>query len=190
LPGDEGCTRAVGYRLPDAFTTTRYHLRRVSETDANAIFENYATDPEVTRFLGWTPHRSLDDTVAFLKSAAVEWDRGTGFPVAAFHREAPDDLLGMFHPRLIGQRVNYGYVLRRSAWGEGCASEVMCWLVGHALSHPQIFRADAFCDVDHAASVRVMQKAGMTREGILRRYFRHPNVSDIPRDCVIYAKVR
>ncbi|PTW38807.1 hypothetical protein C8N38_1267 [Rhodovulum kholense] len=29
----------------------------------------------------------------------------------------------------------------------------------------------------------------MVREGILRRYFRHPNISDIPRDCFIYSKV-
>ena len=40
------------YRLPDAFDTDRYRLRRVNVDDAPAIFENYATDTEVTRFLG------------------------------------------------------------------------------------------------------------------------------------------
>jgi RimJ/RimL family protein N-acetyltransferase len=35
-----------------------------------------------------------------------------------------------------------------------------------------------------------MEKAGMEREGILRRYFRHPSISEAPRDCVIYSKVR
>lgn len=96
----------------------------------------------------------------------------------------------MFHPRLLGHRVSYGYVLRQSAWGKGCASEVMRWLVAHALSHSQVFRAEAFCDVENLASARVLEEAGMEREGIMRRYFRHPNISAIPRDCFLYSKVR
>lgn len=178
------------YCLPNEFETSRYRLRRVTAEDAKAIFDSYATDAKVTRFLGWKPHTSVLDTAAFLQAAASEWDQGKGFPVVAFHRQHPDELIGMFHPVLIGHRVSYGYVLRASAWGKGCASEVMTWLVDHALSHPAIFRVEAFCDVDNPASARVMEKAGMTCEGILRRYFRHPNISDDPRDCVIYSKVR
>ncbi|MCE8440890.1 GNAT family N-acetyltransferase [Rhodovulum sulfidophilum] len=177
------------YRLPDEFEIDRYHLRRVNLDDAQAIFDSYATDAEVTRFLGWTPHQSVAETTAFLKIAAAEWDSGKGFPLVAFDRRQPAELVGMFHPHLIGHRVSYGYVLRASAWGKGCASEVMGWLVDHALSHPSIHRAEAFCDVEHPASARVMEKAGMVREGILRRYFRHPNISDVPRDCFIYSKV-
>lgn len=181
---------SVLYRLPDEFETARYHLRRVRVDDADAVFNSYATDAMVTRFLGWTPHQSVAVTAAFLKSAASEWDLGKGFPVVAFHRDQPDQLIGMFHPHMIGHRVNYGYVLQMSSWGQGCASEVMRWLVVHALSHPEILRAEAFCDVDHPASARVMEKAGMEREGVLRRYFKHPNISDTPRDCVVYSKVR
>lgn len=177
------------YRLPDEFKTARYYLRRVTENDAQAIFDSYATDVEVTRFLGWKPHKSVDETAEILKTITLEWNQGTGFPVVAFHCEQSADLIGIFHPRLIGSRVNYGYVLRASAWGKGAASEVMTWLVDHALSHPEIFRAEAFCDVNNSASARVMEKAGMTREGILRSYFRHPNISDNPRDCFIYSKV-
>lgn len=178
------------YRLPETFETQRYALRRVQITDAPLIFESYAQDPEVTRYLGWRPHRSVADTTAFVESACAEWDHGTGFPVVAFERQQPDALIGMFHPHLSGHRVSYGYVLRQSVWGRGAASEIMRWLVDHALSHPAIFRAEAFCDLDHVASARVMQKAGMTLEGILRRHFRHPNIAETPRDCAIYAKVR
>ncbi|MGV1760920.1 GNAT family N-acetyltransferase [Rhizobium sp. A41-96] len=44
----------------------------------------------------------------------------------------------------------------------------MRWEVGHALSHPAIFRAEATCDVENIASARVMEKAGVTKEGLLR----------------------
>lgn len=177
------------YRLPEAFDTTRYHLRRVRPGDARAIFDSYASDAEVTRFLGWKAHRSVTDTAAFLEVAVSEWDKGVGFPTVVFDH-ATGDLIGMFHPKLLGHRVNYGYVLQRAAWGRGCATEIMLWLVEHALAHPLVYRTEAFCDLDHAASARVLEKAGMAREGILRRYFVHPNLSAAPRDCIMFAKVR
>jgi ribosomal-protein-alanine N-acetyltransferase len=43
------------------------------------------------------------------------------------------------------------------------------------------------CDAENVASSRVLEKAGMTREGLLRRYAMHPNVSDEPRDSLCYA---
>jgi [ribosomal protein S5]-alanine N-acetyltransferase len=178
------------YCLPVSFKTDRFFLRRVVMDDAEAIFDGYASDDSVTRFLGWKSHENSMQTAAFLESVGTEWNQGTGFPLVAFDLQCPDKLIGMFHPRLLGRRVRYGYVLRASAWGNGCASEVMRWLVDHALTHPAIFRAEAFCDVDNAASARVMEKAGMTYEGILRRYFTHPNISNDPRDCLLYAKVR
>jgi len=48
----------------------------------------------------------------------------------------------------------------------------------------------AFCDVDNLGSARVMENAGMQREGLLRRYVLHPNISDVPRDVYLYAVVK
>jgi ribosomal-protein-alanine N-acetyltransferase len=48
----------------------------------------------------------------------------------------------------------------------------------------------AVCDVDNLASARVLEKAGMGREGRLRRWVLHPNVSAAPRDCWCYAHVK
>ncbi|MBV8911854.1 MAG: GNAT family N-acetyltransferase, partial [Acetobacteraceae bacterium] len=48
----------------------------------------------------------------------------------------------------------------------------------------------AVCDVENRASARVMEKAGLEREAILRRWLVHPNLGEAPRDCFSYAKVR
>ena len=178
------------YRLPEEFQTDRYLLRRVVPDHAEAIFDSYGTDVIATRYLGWKPHQLVQETRAFLEQVMKEWDDGTGFPLVAFDREAPDELIGMFHPHLRGSTVGYGYVLSPASWGMGCATEIMQWLVEHALNHPHIHLAQAFCDVDNAASARVLEKTGMAFEGVLRRYFLHPNISDAPRDCRMYAKVR
>ncbi|SCY13782.1 GNAT family N-acetyltransferase [Paracoccus tibetensis] len=178
------------YRLSDSLTTSHYLLRRVTTADAAAIFTSYAADADVTRFLGWTPHRHVAETERFLAGAAREWEDGSGFPLIVSPRGAPAEVIGMFHPRLRGSSVSYGYVIARRAWGRGCASEILSCLVQHALAHPAIFRTEAFCDERNVASARVMERAGMQREGRLRRYFLHPNLSPEPTDCLLYARVR
>jgi RimJ/RimL family protein N-acetyltransferase len=178
------------YRLPEEIQTDRYLLRRVVKDDAEAIFKSYGTDATATRYLSWKPHHHVQQTRAFLSRVVQEWDDATGFPLVAFDRETPDELVGMFHPHKQGLTVSYGYVLSPAGWGKGCATEVMQLLVEHALSHPQVHRTEAFCDVENTASARVLEKAGMAFEGILRSYFLHPNISDAPRDCRMYAKVR
>ena len=58
------------------------------------------------------------------------------------------------------------------------------------MANPSIWRVQAFCDVENRASVRVLEKSGLTLEGTLRRYMVLPNLGDIPRDLCCYAKVR
>jgi len=43
--------------FPDGFRTARLALRPIAPQDAGPIFDTYAQDPEVTRFLTWRPHR-------------------------------------------------------------------------------------------------------------------------------------
>ena len=51
---------------PERIETERLLLRRPRDTDADAIFTRYASDPAVTHLVGWPTHRSLEDTRAFL----------------------------------------------------------------------------------------------------------------------------
>lgn len=75
-------------------------------------------------------------------------------------------------------------------WGQGYMSEAARAMVDWALSQDEIFRVSATCDISNIASARVMEKAGMQREGILRRHTIHPHLSPEPRDVYIYAKVK
>lgn len=55
---------------------------------------------------------------------------------------------------------------------------------------PSVSRVWAVCDVENRASARVLEKIGMRFEGILARWSIHPNLSDEPRDCRGYARLR
>ena len=83
-----------------------------------------------------------------------------------------------------------GYVLAKPYWGNGYMTEAVRALVRWCLLQPHLHRIWSFVDVENRASYRVLEKAGMEREGVLRRWVVHPTVSDRPRDCYTYAIIR
>ena len=173
---------------PETIQTTRLTLRRLVPTDAEAIFASYAQDPEVTRFLTWRPHRCGEETREYVTGRIKAWDEGHEFTWAILRTNG--DLIGAMALRHDGFKVDFGYVLARPCWGNGYAAEALRPLVDWALAQPTVFRAWAVCDAGNPASARVMEKVGMTKEGILRRWIVHPQVGDTPRDCLCYSITR
>ncbi len=176
-------------RPPESLETPRLLLRRPTPEDADVIFETYAQDPEVTRHLHWRPHRSLDDTREFLRRCEESWQSGSAFPWVITRRE-DHQLIGGIEVRIDGHRADLGYVLAPSHWGQGYATEATRAVVEWALAQPALFRVWAFCDIANPASARVLEKAGMRREGILRRWGPPTGASPEPVDCFCYAAVK
>jgi RimJ/RimL family protein N-acetyltransferase len=162
-------------------------LRPPVRGDAQAVFDRYASDPEVTRYMGWARHVSLADTRAFVAFSEDEWKRWPAGPLLVFSRETGQLLgssgLGMESPDCAAT----GYVLARDAWGLGYATETLGAMVDWAVEL-KIERLYALCHSDHRASWRVMEKCGFAREGILPRHLVFPNLSAEPRDVLLYAR--
>ena len=173
--------------LPNGFATPRLLLRPIEASDAPTIFQAYAQDPEVSRFLTWRPHTSIEDTRSYLASAVAAVSSRN----YAIIERGSGALIGSFELRQAASwRLGYGYALARPFWGRGLMTEALTEVAGWALAQPGIWRISDVVDVDNPASARVMEKAGFVREGVLRRWGLHPNVSDEPRDCYLYARVR
>jgi RimJ/RimL family protein N-acetyltransferase len=81
-------------------------------------------------------------------------------------------------------RLDCGYVLARPWWRQGLMTEVLTEVTVWALRQPSVFRIGAVCDFENIGSARVLEKSGFIREGLLRRWLLHPNISDEPRDCI------
>lgn len=173
---------------PEIIETPRLRLRPPVAGDATAIFEQYAQDSAVTKYLTWRPHKQIDETFEYLKRCAAGWDACAFTWVLT--RKEDGDLLGMVELRLDEYKANLGYVLARPHWGKGIMPEAVSAVVDWTLASAGIFRVWAVCDIENSASARVLEKVGMEREGILRRWIIHPNVSDEPRDCFCYSKTR
>lgn len=173
---------------PEFIQTSRLTLRRVAPEDAEAIFTGYAQDSEVTRYLTWRPHQRLEDTRAFIETQSAAWEAGTQFAWTILRNGG--EVIGGIALRPEGFKVNVGYVIAQGHWGNGFAAEALQALVDWALSQPDIYRVWAVCDTENPASARVMEKVGMTREGVLRRWIIHPQTGDTPRDCLCYSIVK
>jgi ribosomal-protein-alanine N-acetyltransferase len=182
-------SRSAAPPLPETLRTERLVLRLPAMADARAIFDGYAQDAEVSRYLIWRPHASIAETRAFLRTCVGS--RQTAAKRTWTITSAGDGgLLGMIDARLHGFHAEIGYALKRSAWGRGLMTEASRAVVEAVLHVPGMFRVAALCDVDNVASARVLEKVGMLREGILRRRIIHPNLSPEPRDVYCYARTR
>jgi [ribosomal protein S5]-alanine N-acetyltransferase len=176
--------------FPAQLQTPRLLLRSPTHADAQHIFARYAQDCEVCRYMSWTPHRSLDDTCAFLARIIADNTAGTSAGYLIFARESKE-LLGSVGGRMLeATRIQFGYCLARDSWGQGYATEAARAFVAAAGDQPDIWRIQAYCDLENKPSARVLEKAGLTLEGVLRRYLVLPNLGQTPRDVFCYAKVR
>jgi RimJ/RimL family protein N-acetyltransferase len=174
---------------PVEFQTSSLSLRAPVLSDAEAIFSEYAADPEVTRYLTWIPHKSAETVATFLEGILSRSKSGEEFSwVLTTH--GSDRAIGMLGARIRGYKVDIGYVLGRKHWGKGYMTEAVSELTDWLLLRPDIFRVWAVCDIENVASARTLEKSGFSREGTLRRWILHPNRSGEPRDCFVYGRAR
>jgi len=164
--------------------TERLILRRPQPEDAADVFKRYASDRQVTKYLGWATHRTIEDTRTFLALCNDEWNR---WPAGAYIIESRENgrLLGSagFGFETPRQAVT-GYVLARDAWGQGYATEALTELVRVA-GRLGVMRLYALCHPEHKASAHVLEKCGFLREGILHGYSPFPNLTPGRRGNVV-----
>jgi RimJ/RimL family protein N-acetyltransferase len=175
--------------LADRFETARLILRPIAPEDSGPIFDGYAQDEEVTRYLTWKPHATREVTVTYISHCIATPPTVARTYVLTGREDAT--VRGSFDLRRPApHRLEFGYVLARRSWGQGLMTEALSAVVGWALREAGVFRVSAICDVENIGSARVMEKAGLSREALMRRLMVHPNIGDEPRDCFCYAIVR
>lgn len=171
---------------PEILETTRLMLRLPMIEDAKQIFARYAHDCEVTKYLIWRPHKSIEETKVFVERCIRGWAEGNFFAWVVVRKD-DNALIGMIELRIADGEADFGYVLAREAWGQGYATEMAKAVVSWAMEQNEIQRVWATCDCDNKASARVLEKAGLKFEKVLKGYIVHPNISDDPRDSRLYS---
>ncbi|GJM96890.1 hypothetical protein PR202_ga13764 [Eleusine coracana subsp. coracana] len=156
-------------------------LRPFSLADADAMM-TWASDPVVTAFMTWDPYTSREPLLAFISDTVLPhpWFRAIcldagGAPVGAVSVTPTDDRC----------RAELGVVVARAHWGKGVATAALKRAVAAVFGDLDgVERVEALVDGENAASQRALEKAGFTREAVLRSYCM---VKDRLRDMVVYS---
>lgn len=141
--------------------TERIILRPLRADDAPEVYDNWARDPDVTRFMRWTAHKSIDETAAWLASVEASAEKGGDYSWGFVLKEG-GVLFGTGGLSFCQERGMFelGYNIMKKYWNMGLTSEAAKAIVdfaADALGADRIFAVHA---KENGASGRVLEKLG------------------------------
>ena len=185
--GGEVPSRLYFSRLP-TLETPSLILRPLRRSDAKDIYA-WSQDPEVARYVLWSPHTSLRDSRAYLRYMRSLYRAGLPSSWGIVLRETGRVIgtIGFMGYSPENRCAEVGYSLSRSFWNRGLMTEALRAVLHSAFTALNLNRVEAQRDVRNPASGRVMEKCGMAPEGTLRE--RIWNKGEFI-DVVLYAILR
>ena len=150
--------------------TRRLTLRPFTLEDAEDMFAGWASDPEVTRFLTWPTHTGVEVSCAVLRDWTSRYADGGYFNWAVEWKETGRVIGNIAVVKLDEEKeaADMGYCLGRAFWGRGIMPEALQAVMSYLFDTVGLNRVAACHDTNNPKSGRVMAKAGMKREGMLR----------------------
>ncbi|MGE6204531.1 GNAT family N-acetyltransferase [Guptibacillus hwajinpoensis] len=150
--------------------TEHFNLRKIHEHDIPAIFE-YGSNPNVSEHVSWETHQSIEDTRGFVEMI-LDGYRQKNKALWGMELKSTGQLVGTIDFVTIQEKhrkAEIGYVLAEDCWGKGYMTEAAQKIIAYGFNELELERIQARCFVANKGSARVMEKAGMTFEGIMRR---------------------
>ena len=156
--------------------TRRLILRPFTMEDAQPMFDNWASDPEVTKYLTWPAHGSVEITEMVLADWVAGYQRADQYKWAMVLKGGNGEPIGSIDACRVCddlESAEIGYCMGRRWWGGGIMAEALTAVVGYLMGQVGMNQVSARHDVSNPNSGRVMQKAGMKFEGVLRQSARN-----------------
>ncbi len=139
--------------------TDRLILRPFALNDAQAMFDGWANDPEVTKYLTWPPHESVETTKKIIGQWVEQYEKPERLNFAMVLKENCQLIGGIDVVGYLDGVPVIGYAMARKYWGNGYMTECCRTLLTllFAIGYDEV-RIDA--QVENIGSNRVIQKCG------------------------------
>lgn len=149
--------------------TKRLALRQICDDDLDAL-HRIDSLPEVMRYVGPGHARTREQVMASIARVRQLYLDRPGYGVWPGILKGSNELAGVFMlvPYPETGEVEVGYRLHPHHWGQGYATEGARALIDYGFETLGLQRIIAIAYPENAASIRVMQKAGMRNEGFIR----------------------
>lgn len=152
--------------------TDRLKLRRFELSDAEAMFKNWASDPEVTKYLTWPPHKDVSVSESILKEWIAQYEDDAFYQWAIVLKSNGNEPIGSISIVKMDERINMvhvGYCIGRNWWHQGITSEALAALVRFFFKEIKVNRIEARHDPRNPNSGKVMKKCGLIYEGTIKQ---------------------
>jgi [ribosomal protein S5]-alanine N-acetyltransferase len=167
--------------------TDRLVLRKFRETDASNMYNNWASDSEVTKYLSWDAHSSVESTKQLLNMWVSEYNDLEHYQWAIELKEN-GELIGnisLIEIDNYNETCEAGYCISKSIWNKGIVTEALLKIIEFAFNEIKFERIGAHYDIANVASGRVMEKCNFKYEGTLRKIYKNNYGDSI--DCKYYS---
>ena len=177
----------VDHKGTITINTKRLTLRKFDITDAEDMFDNWANDDDVTKYLSWLPHENIEETKDIIKTWIEDYKDPEVYNWAIVPKKygkviGSITVVGMSNDK---ERCEIGYCLSKSYWNQGITTEALKAIIAYLINNVGFTRVQAKHDIDNPSSGKVMLKAGMKYEGRLRKYNKN-NQGELV-DCDMYS---
>lgn len=150
--------------------TKRLVLRRLTENDVQAMYENWCTDENTTKYLSWEPYTEVEKLREFVLSCLEKYESPEYYHWLIEFEGSAVGAISLHSISNKCDRAELGYSIGSRWWNRGIVTEAAGAVTEYAFKSLGANRICALHDMENAASGRVMEKIGMKREGVLRQH--------------------
>jgi len=148
--------------------TNRLVLRRFTPDDADAMFHNWASEPDVAKTVTWNTHESVETSKEVISMWLNEYQKEDTYQwCIEYSGEAIGGISGLEVNEEL-RSVAIGYCIGTKWWGLGIATEALRVVIDY-LFDIGFNRIWGVHNIGNSASGRVMEKCGFQFEGIIRQ---------------------
>ncbi len=168
--------------------TKRLILRKLEISDLEQVYNNWCSDPKVSKYVTWDTHKNIEQTKEYINFKLGLYEKDYRFDWVVVIKET-NEVIGEIDA--VKQSLNYnlvelGYCYGSKYWNNGYATEALSAVIKYLKEVALVEKVTACHISTNPASGRVMQKAGMKYDATLKEYVVDKNTKE-RADLVYYS---
>ncbi len=172
--------KVINYPKIPIIKSKRLTLRPFKLSDAQMMFDNWACDEDVTRYLSWTPHQDVKETKKLIQSWIDKQKQNNGYYQWAIVLNQTNEVIGSITHF---EDHEIGYCISKKYWNQSITSEALKGVLYFLFKYVKLESVFAVHNIENVASGKVMQKCKMVYDRQVTSTDNHNN----PIECSLYT---
>ena len=181
----------ITHKGTQTIETPRLILRRAVLEDAEPMFRNWASDPEVTKYLTWPTYEAIETAYQILDLWVSEYEKSNYYQWMIVLKELGEPIgsISVVRQNDRVEEAEIGYCIGSPWWHRGIMTEALMAVIEYLFTEVGMNRVAARHDLNNPHSGGVMRKCGMKYEGTNRACDRNnQGICDAVQYAILYSE--